>query len=327
MSLAAVRGQTAAVRVLGRALETGRVPSAFLFSGPAGVGKRTTARAFCAALVCDARSASGACGTCRACRKVAHGTHPDLIVVETLADKKEIAVEQVRQEIVAHMAYSPYEAARRAVLLPASDELSLSAENALLRSMEEPGAHTHFVLVSSEAHRLLPTVRSRCQEVRFVPLADALVVELLEARGVAPADARRAAAFSGGSVGGALRRLEGDLASHVATAEGLEAAAGRGLRALVETAGRVAKEQKESLPGILEAWLLLRRDLLRAGEGAEGEALLLASDSVATRARAVAMGPGARLRGLAAVHDAILALERYANAELVLDRALLEIGR
>jgi len=326
VKLALVRGQAGALSVLARAAVSGRVASAYLFSGPRGVGKRTAARAFAAALLCDAATSAGACGDCRACRKVDHGTHPDLVVVQTLEDKNQIAVEQVRQEIVAHIPYSPYEAARRIVVLPAADELSISAANSLLRSMEEPGAHTHFVLVSSEAHRLLPTVRSRCQEVRFLPLADALVIELLALRGITGPDARRAVAFAGGSVGEALRRAKGDLAAYLETAEALDVAAGAGLRPQIEIAAKVAKERKASLPEILEAWLLLRRDVLRAGEGASDDALLVTGDPAALRRRAIAMGPMARVRGLEAVHEAIVALERNANAELVLDRALMDVG-
>lgn len=327
MKLAEIRGQPGAVRVLQGALASGRVASAYLFTGPRGVGKRTAARAFAKALLCEAPRAGDACDSCRACRKVEHGAQPDLLVLQPSPDRKQISVDQVRQEIVAHIPYSPYEAARRVVLLPAAEDLSDSAESSLLRSMEEPGAHTHFVLVSSEAHRLLPTIHSRCQEVRFLPLPDALVVELLAARGVSSRDARRAAAFAGGSVGRAIARLEGDLGAHVAVAEELEEAAAAGLPSIVQVAGRVAKEKKELLPEILEAWLLLRRDLMRAGEGAPDDALLVASDPAALRRRALASTPEARVRGLDAVHTAIASLERWANAELVLDRALLEVAK
>lgn len=299
---AAIRGQDAAIRSLRGAVRSGRVGGAYLFAGPLGVGKRTAARAFAAALLCEAPADGEACGRCRACGKVARGSQPDLLTVDVEEGKKEISVDQVRAEIVAHMKYSPYEARRRVVLISAADDLSASAANSLLKSMEEPGANTHFVLVSSEAHRLLPTIRSRCQEVRFAPLTDETVVEILVSRGTPEDDARRAALFAGGSVGRALQRLGGDLAGSVAAAERLDAASQRPLREILEAAASVAKERKESLGEVLEAWLLLWRRRMRASP----------------EERAV--------RAMDAIHAAILALERNANPELTLDRALLDVA-
>ncbi len=302
MTFAAIRGQDAAIRSLRSAILSNRVGSAYLFAGPAGVGKRTAARAFAAALLCESPEDGDACGRCRACGKVLRGSQPDLLVIDVLEDKKEISVDQVRTEIVAHMKYSPYEAARRVVLIPTADDLSLSAANSLLKSMEEPGANTHFVLASSQAHRLLPTIRSRCQEVRFAPLADDLVVEILVERGTADPDARRAAVFAGGSVGRAIGRLGGDLTGSIAAAEKLEAASKKGLREIIEAGASVAKERKNSLAEVLEAWMLVRRDRLRGG-------------------------PSEReVRAMDAIHAAILALERNANPELTLDRALLDVA-
>jgi len=302
VTFAAIRGQDAAIRSLRSAILSNRVGSAYLFAGPAGVGKRTAARAFAAALLCESPEDGDACGRCRACGKVLRGSQPDLLVIDVLEDKKEISVDQVRTEIVAHMKYSPYEAARRVVLIPTADDLSLSAANSLLKSMEEPGANTHFVLASSQAHRLLPTIRSRCQEVRFAPLADDLVVEILVERGTADPDARRAAVFAGGSVGRAIGRLGGDLTGSIAAAEKLEAASKKGLREIIEAGASVAKERKNSLAEVLEAWMLVRRDRLRGG-------------------------PSEReVRAMDAIHAAILALERNANPELTLDRALLDVA-
>src|SRR6185503_2798032 len=117
------------------------LPSAYLFAGPDGVGKRRLAEALAAALLCGR---TPACGVCPACHKLAAGAHPDRIEIRVPEDKKEIPVSEIRA-LQARMPYSPHEGRGRAVLVSDAENLSIAAANALLKTLEEPPARTHFV--------------------------------------------------------------------------------------------------------------------------------------------------------------------------------------
>ncbi|MFH1834312.1 MAG: hypothetical protein ABH877_04745 [bacterium] len=158
-------GQPMAVALLSRALEQG-ASHAYLFAGPPGAGKTEAALAFAAGLVC----ADGGCGACATCRRVQEGLHPDVEVVAP--EGNFILVDDVR-EINYHAAYRPYEAGARAkvyVLLEA-EKFTAEAANAFLKTLEEPPAHVHFILVSDRPERLPLTIASRCQSVSFSAVA------------------------------------------------------------------------------------------------------------------------------------------------------------
>jgi DNA polymerase III subunit delta' len=197
-----VRGQDAAVQTLKRALTSGRVHHAYRFEGPEGVGKQLAAMAFAQALVCETDGALG-CAQCSACHRAITLSeqepcvplHPDVILVgrgiypPSLVGSSEatgIGVEQIRRVVLARAGYPPHEGRALCVIVRAAEELTLQAANALLKTLEEPTARTHFVLVSSRPNRLLDTVRSRTLAVRFAPLPDPLVEAMLSERGLSP---------------------------------------------------------------------------------------------------------------------------------------------
>ena len=221
--LSTVQAQPTAVETLRRALAAGRVHHAYLLDGPDGVGKERTAFGLAQALVCERRpeGASEACGECRACLRAvprpgdSRPLHPDVVVLErglydptTIGRKspetQDISIDQVRTLVLARSAFAPLEGRAKVFIVRRAEELSISAANALLKTLEEPGARTHFVLLSATADALLPTIRSRTQRVRFGALPDAVVAELLVARGMERALADETAALSGGSMATAL---------------------------------------------------------------------------------------------------------------------------
>jgi DNA polymerase III subunit delta' len=221
--LSMVKSQPTAVETLRRAVATGRVHHAYLFDGPDGVGKERTAFGLAQALVCERRpeGASEACGECRACTRAvprpgeSRPLHPDVVVLERglydpavigrkSPETQEISIDQVRTLVLARSAFAPHEGRAKVFIVRRAEELSISAANALLKTLEEPGARTHFVLLSATADALLPTIRSRTQRVRFGPLPDAVVAELLVARGVEHALADETARLAGGSMATAI---------------------------------------------------------------------------------------------------------------------------
>jgi DNA polymerase III subunit delta' len=214
-----IRGHRPLLQLLERAVAHGTLPPSLIFAGPEGVGKRLTATALAQALNCQAtgegrqkaegkRQAEGeatfdACGECTACRRIARGVHADILVIEP-GDSGSIKIDQVR-DAIDRSAYRPFEGRRRLVIVDEADALVPEAQNALLKTLEEPPPGSVFVLITSRPDVLLPTVRSRCQRLRFGPLAAADVAEvLITAHGVEPADAHAAAAAADGSVGRAL---------------------------------------------------------------------------------------------------------------------------
>ena len=205
-----IEGHERPVRILRRALAAERIPGAYLFSGPDGVGKRSTAIAFAAALNCP-EGDGDACGTCKSCRMIMEGTHPDLFIPDRSGTRipknppasggKDRVGSGYISEIIPKLTYAPMMGRWKVVLLDDAHQLTETAANYLLKTMEEPPSRTLFVLVTAAEHLLLPTVVSRCQRIRFSPLGEEQVVQILTTLGEDEAVAGRAALLSDGSVG------------------------------------------------------------------------------------------------------------------------------
>jgi DNA polymerase-3 subunit delta' len=230
--LSTVRGQPTAIETLRRALAADRVHHAYLFDGLDGVGKERAAFGLAQALVCERRGMqeADACGACSACARAVprsgegRPVHPDVAVVERglyepaaigrrSPETQDISIDQIRAIVLAHSAFPPHEGRARVFVVRRAEELSTAAANALLKTLEEPGARTYFVLLSSMPDVLLPTIRSRTQRVRFGALPDALVAALLTERGIDGARAGEVARLSGGSVATALALADPDASS------------------------------------------------------------------------------------------------------------------
>ncbi len=228
-----ILGQDAALAQLQRALAGQRRPHAYIFAGPEGVGRRTTAAEFAKLLWCEKplRRRNGdrlaglpedfslrtACGRCNSCRTAAAGTNPDLLLVykelaryhddPDVRDRvmQELGIEVIRQFLI-DPAYRASAGGRGKVFLVLQAErMSDPAQNALLKTLEEPPPGVTIILLSPGPSDLLPTTRSRCQVIRFGPLPAALVAERLTAQGTGQDEARFWAAFTAGSLGRAIR--------------------------------------------------------------------------------------------------------------------------
>src|SRR5918995_2067430 len=207
MPFRAITGHRPLLELLARATARDTLPPSLLFAGPEGVGKRLTALALAEALNCERPIAStdahDACGECSACKRIARGVHADVLVVEP-GDSGSIKIEQVR-DVIDRAGYRPFEGRRRVVIVDQADALGANAQDAILKTLEEPPPASVFVLITDRPDMLLPTVRSRCQRLRFGPLSPAEVAAVLvRDHAMSATEAHAAAAAAGGSIGRAM---------------------------------------------------------------------------------------------------------------------------
>ncbi len=245
-----------------RSARAGRIVHALLFTGPRGFGKRTAARLFTQALFCT--GAEKPCGVCPACRQVENGTHPDVHILRP--DGRDIKVDQARQ-LIDDISVMPYEGAMHAVIIERADRMNESAQNALLKTLENPVVPAIFFLLAESAADLLPTVRSRCQQVRFRALSPEECAGVLMSRGISAPRASLLAGVSGGSVGRALE-IDADetyfpLRERVVRSLGLLRGPGS-----VATAASVLTGDKERSEDVLEIMERIARDRLAVENGA-----------------------------------------------------------
>ena len=207
MNFGEILGQDKAIGDLRFAFERKRVPNAYLFVGPQGIGKATAAMVMAALINCEGpKQGSDPCEICISCRKIAHDNHTDIWLIQ--AEGNTIKIDQIRK-LQRMVRFPPQEANMRVVMIDGAEKMGDEASNALLKILEEPPPNNLFILISSHGSRLLPTIISRCQRVSFVPLSKGILDKLLvEKHGMDPVQASLAAGISEGSVGKALELKE-----------------------------------------------------------------------------------------------------------------------
>ncbi len=168
MSFEKIAGQAKVLSVLRRSLEKDRVPHAFLFAGPDGCGHAEAAEALAQAFFCSEKKGVDPCGICRTCLTVESKAHPDFYWLKPEEDSHVLKIEDIR-ELIARASLQPFQADRSVFVIERAECMNDVSQNALLKTLEEPGGKTHFILITAAPAGLLPTIRSRVQTLNFLP--------------------------------------------------------------------------------------------------------------------------------------------------------------
>ena len=322
-----VRAQPVAVKTLKAALASDHVASAYLFEGPSGVGKERAALALASAVICDVKPLVG-CGKCDVCRRIEARQHPDVrVVVPREEGDRNLQVEYVRKELLPFTQYAPFEARASFLIIRNADICfpahHAEAANALLKTIEEPRKNVHFILLSERPDRLLQTIRSRCQRLRFQRLPAQTLEQILEQHNI-PREARSAAiALADGKADQALAFAQGksnELAKVVKRIDDVIESNKPG--AAISLAEELAKH--DDLELIIETLCVYYRDIAAAGllHQSTGPTLLSREE---LHARASSLTPAraaARVESLLRARDL---LDRNVSPEILLDSVFLAL--
>jgi DNA polymerase-3 subunit delta' len=294
------------------AVRRGRLASSFLLVGPDGVGKRTFALKLAQSLLCERTPEADldGCGVCPACQQVSALTHPDLQLVAKPADRSFIPIElfigdrehRLREGLCHDIALKPFRGGRKVAIIDDADFLNQEGANCLLKTLEEPPPRSVLMLIGTSEQRQLPTIRSRCQIVRFRPLPAATILELLTGRGLVAdrAQAERLAALSGGSLQRALELADGEvtefretLLQEFSTPDWDSVALAKAVVAFVEAAGKEAPPRRARANQVIGFAAEFYRQLVRVLSGlpAVGDEPLV--QAVAGASRTWSRGVGA----------------------------------
>jgi DNA polymerase-3 subunit delta' len=331
---ASVLAQAPAIETLRAAIERDKLASAYLFEGPSGTGKGRAAFALAEAVI--ARSTPAA-QRADLSRRIAGGAHPDVRVFSPRAEGgRNLQVDVVRNEVLPFAQFAPFESKSAFVIFPDADvsfpEQHPEAANAMLKTLEEPRPGVGFVLLSSRPDRLLQTIRSRCQRVRFQRLPDDVLHRILEEAGVPEASRVVAVALADGRADKALAvgrvgedgRSAADLLFDLALRTDEVAADGRP-GAVVGMAEELARSP--DLAGVLEALTAFYRDVARAALGMPDQALAFRHEAERIRARAGVVDARHAAEAVAGLREVEELIAVNANKDLAIADWLFSIGR
>ena len=287
MSWQGIEGHDEIVAKFRQALSRGRLASTFLFVGPPGIGKRKFALKLAQSLLCQINpvEALEPCGKCPSCVQVEAGTHPDLITIRKPEGKSAIPValligdkdHRMHEGLCHSISLKPFMGGRKIAVIDDADDLNQEGANCLLKTLEEPPPQSLLILIGSSAEKQLPTIRSRAQVVRFRPLEESVLSNLLLRERVVedPTAAQRLARYSQGSFERALElsdaelwSFRGDLLSRLGAKQFDSVRLAQDVVKFVDEAGKEASARRDRSRVVIGFAAELFRAILRGESGA-----------------------------------------------------------
>ena len=332
MSFKSVLGQLQPKRILTNALQNSSVAHAYLFYGQESIGKKKLAIAFAKALNCKETDPLDACDECASCLKIERRIHPDFFYIEPAKStptsrEAVIKIEEIR-ELQKKLAYLPYEGKTKVVVIDSAELMNVQAANSFLKTLEEPPSSTVLILISSNPHRLLPTLISRCQGIQFHRLSLNDIREILKSQ---PQEERESLTESEFRVNRSQGSVDRALAEDLAEMEGLR-------EQLLEVLKNVSFDRMDIVFGFAKAWarqteqlqivlnelLGLIRDLALYRSGCSQSDIQNANLSATMIPVAQSHSLKTWLDRFNAVRNTQIALSGNANAQLFLENMLIE---
>lgn len=305
------------------AVLTGNISHAYILSGEAGMGKKSLANAFALALLCE-KGQADPCRQCHACKQVMSGNHPDLIYV-THEKPASIGVDDVRRQINDTIQVKPYSSAHKIYIVDEAEKMTVQAQNALLKTIEEPPAYAVILLLTTNAEAFLPTILSRCVQLKLKPLKDGEVKDYLVSRmGVEMSQAEIYTAFARGNLGKAIHLADSEDFRHL-YGELLDLLKNLKKSDISELLERIRKmkEDKLDIHQCLDFMQMWYRDVLMYKTTKDINLLIFKDEFSTVNAMSTVSGYEGLERILTAIDKARIRLDANVNMELVMELLLL----
>lgn len=304
-------------------VSTGRISHAYILSGEAGMGRKSLANAFALSLLCE-KGLPDPCMECHACKQVLSGNHPDLIYV-THEKPASIGVDDIRKQINDTIQVRPYSSYYKIYIVDEAEKMTAQAQNALLKTIEEPPSYAVILLLTTNPDAFLPTILSRCVQLKLKPLKDSVVKEyLIQSLGVEESQAEIYAAFARGNLGRAI---------HLAQSEDFKRMYGVMLTLLksVKEADisqlldyvRTFKEEGFDIHECLDFMQMWYRDVLMYKTTKDVNLLIFKDEFSAVKAAGTVSGYDGLEKILNAIDKARVRLDANVNMELAMELMLL----
>jgi DNA polymerase-3 subunit delta' len=326
MGFAEIIGHRNQLLTLRTALTNNRLHHAYCFVGPEGVGKRTVATALVKAVHCI-KGGDDFCGQCINCARITDGNHPDVRVIEPLASKKEISIQQIR-ELERELNYRSFSGRRKCAIIDPASLLNPASQNALLKTLEEPPENSLMILIAPNSGGLLPTVRSRCLRLAFAPLARREVAEFLQTKcAIAAGDAQFLAAMSMGSIGAALSLDKDELIEKRRGWAGMLGSLRAGDHHAAMAAAEALSGNRDEVLRFLkwaDSWY---RDVMVHSVTESDEELVNLDMLEQIREQSAATNPNRALSALSGIAGAAADVQRNLNRRMVLEKFLFDVVR
>ena len=305
------------------AVSTGRISHAYILSGEAGMGRKSLANAFALSLLCE-KGLPDPCMECHACKQVLSGNHPDLIYV-THEKPASIGVDDIRKQINDTIQVRPYSSYYKIYIVDEAEKMTAQAQNALLKTIEEPPSYAVILLLTTNPDAFLPTILSRCVQLKLKPLKDSVVKEyLIQSLGVEESQAEIYAALARGNLGRAI---------HLAQSEDFKRMYGVMLTLLksVKEADisqlldyvRTFKEEGFDIHECLDFMQMWYRDVLMYKTTKDVNLLIFKDEFSAVKAAGTVSGYDGLEKILNAIDKARVRLDANVNMELAMELMLL----